>query len=120
MNASKSIDWVQPLILLPTQVPAVSRSGRSPALCLMLAIVQDAVQCALNRNKPIRRGERDECHEAWKWLLDDARDWPFAFLNLCDWLGLDAGAIRHSLSNPVRGDKLSELSRLTSSLLLAK
>lgn len=93
MSAASPWQLLHPLVLLPVQVPTRSRSGRSPALRLMLAVVEDAIAC-------LRNGAGHDAHEyreAYRWLFDNDRDWPFSFLNLCDWLGLDASAVRRSI-----------------------
>jgi hypothetical protein len=64
---------------------------------LIAAMLEDAVHCVL-RNGGIRRGPRwRELIEALDWVLDDTREWPFAFANVCDVLMLDAAAVREEL-----------------------
>jgi hypothetical protein len=35
--------------------------------------------------------------EAYQWVVSDDRSWPYSFLNICDLLGLCAGALRAEL-----------------------
>jgi hypothetical protein len=35
--------------------------------------------------------------EASEWIASERREWPFAFVNVCDFLGVDAKAVRERL-----------------------
>jgi len=65
---------------------------------LMLAVLKDAVDCyqkyALARDP---RG-RSLFSEAVEWIRSTDREWPFAYENICDVLGLDPASVRRSLS----------------------
>ena len=65
-----------------------------PELSLVAAIFDDAVRCA-------RRGSGAVTHqqssEACEWIASERCDWPFAFVNVCDFLGLDARVVRTRL-----------------------
>ncbi len=87
----------EPEILLPTQLPAYSGTEHRPALELVAAMLEDALRCVL-RNADARRGpKRRQFVEACNWFLDDRREWPFAFVNVCELLGIDATAVRQTL-----------------------
>ncbi len=87
----------EPEILLPTQVAASSGTEHRPALELVAAMLEDALRCVL-RNVGARRGpKRRQFVEACNWFLDDRREWPFAFVNVCELLGIDAAAVRQTL-----------------------
>jgi hypothetical protein len=47
-------------------------------------------------------------------MVDDRRDWPFAFLNVCDLLALDANAVRQSLRDQLATVPASERSDTSS------
>lgn len=82
--------------LLPSQLLG-ARHAFSPEMRLVAAILEDAVHCVL-QNVGARSGTRwREFIAARNWLLDEARDWPFAFANICDLVGLDAAAVRSQL-----------------------
>ena len=94
-------DW-PPSIMLPTQFRMRVREP-SPEMHLVAAILEDAVSC-LTRNAGARRGRRRrELVEARTWFQDECREWPFAFVNVCELLGLDAAAVRQRLG-PMLGD----------------
>ena len=64
---------------------------------LMLAVLEDAVQC-------IERGRRRRTFQARRlaadaeaWVRSDRRDWPFSFVNICEVLGFEANAFRRRL-----------------------
>ncbi len=87
----------EPEILLPTQVAVSSGTEHRPALELVAAMLEDALRCVL-RNVDARRGpKRRQFVEACNWFLDDRREWPFAFVNVCELLGIDAAAVRQTL-----------------------
>jgi hypothetical protein len=93
-------DW-PPAIMLPAQL-GVRSLGPSPEMHLVAAILEDAV-CCLTRNAGARRGRRHrELVEARAWFQDERRDWPFAFVNVCELLGLDATAVRQRLRPMLR------------------
>jgi hypothetical protein len=90
-----------PEVVLPDQMfpgaklPAfVHSEGR-----LMLAILQDAVDCyqrhALARNPR----HREEFEEAKAWITSSDTDWVFSFENICNVLGIDPDYVRSGLAN---------------------
>jgi hypothetical protein len=96
-----------PEVVLPDQMfpgaklPAfVQSEGR-----LMLAILQDAVDCyqrhALTRNPR----HREDFEEAKAWITSSDSDWVFSFENICNVLGIDPDYIRSGLAHraPARG-----------------
>src|SRR5207237_5436609 len=71
-----------------------------PEISLVAAVFEDAVRC-------VQAGSRGVTHQqssdAFEWITSERRDWPFDFVNLCDFLGIDAKAVRTPLrSNDVR------------------
>ena len=100
MNRIRSLRHIglcEPEILLPTQLPASSGNDHRPALELVAAMLEDALRCVL-RNVDAQRGpKRRQFVEACNWFLDDRREWPFAFVNVCELLGIDAAAVRQTL-----------------------
>jgi hypothetical protein len=68
----------------------------TPEMRLVLAVFEDAIRAASNP-APRTRRQRREQQEARNWVQDDDRAWPFAFANVCDLLGLDAGAVRRRI-----------------------
>jgi hypothetical protein len=48
---------------------------------------------ARNAHTRDRRRARDY-RDAREWLLDDRRDWPFSFHNVCELLSLESRAVR--------------------------
>lgn len=87
----------EPAAVLPSQLADRRNGFHSPEMRLVAAMFVDALWSVF-RNADARRGpRRREFLEASDWLLDDSRDWPFAFANVCDLLGLDAAAVRQCL-----------------------
>jgi len=91
--------------MLPSQLPVRGNYLNTPEMHLVAAIFEDAVNCVL-RNVGVRRGPRwREFLSARDWILDDRRDWPFTFANICELLTLDPVAVRESLHDALSGDR---------------
>lgn len=72
---------------------------RAPERDLALAMLEDAVMCFKKYLKSTREKERHIFDETEEWFLRDDQHWVFSFLNLCDFLGLDAGFLRQGTSS---------------------
>lgn len=64
---------------------------------LMLAVLEDAVTCFTKYRRARDRKKRRPFDEAREWVLERESDWPFAFDNICDALGLDSDYLRQGL-----------------------
>jgi hypothetical protein len=101
----------EPIFVLPSQLPLRDNYLNSPEMHLVAAIFEDAVHCLL-RNAGARRGRRwYEFMEARDWIMDDRRDWPFAFANVCELLTLDVTAVRESLHEALTEDSKADNGR---------
>jgi len=87
---------LEPLALLPSQL-ARNGAAQSPEVRLIVAMIDDAIRSVLQYGDAVEGPERREFLDARRWLLDDNRDWPFAFANVCDVLALDVAAVRQRL-----------------------
>src|SRR5918992_4799036 len=64
---------------------------------LMLAILQDAVEC-LEKYRTSKSSVHQELYQnALNWVRDPGADWLFCFTNVCDFLGFDPTFMRESL-----------------------
>ncbi len=96
---SESVSLFEPDYVLPEQFFAAfagqERLGSERRL--MLAVLQDAVECyqkyALSRT-PTGRVEFDDARQ---WIESTDRDWSFSFENICDTLGLNAVYLRRGI-----------------------
>lgn len=68
-----------------------------PEKRLMLAVLEDAVGLFC-RHRHARGRRRRRVAEAIAWLWSDARHHPFAFVNVCEALGLDPLYVRAGLT----------------------
>jgi len=82
-----------PALVLPSQLGGHCRP-RSPEALLMGAVLEDAFLCIAKNVGAREPHRRHQLNDASAWFRSDSRDWPFAFLPLCDGLGLDATAVR--------------------------
>ena len=61
-----------------------------PEISLIAAIFEDAVRC-------VHRASRGVTHrqflDAVEWIGSERGDWPFAFVNVCGFLGVNAAAV---------------------------
>ena len=71
-------------ILTPQQYSDQGARGRQPEKNLMSAVLLDAVECfqkyALLDDEYATRLFR----ETENWILENDREWPFSFINICD------------------------------------
>jgi hypothetical protein len=98
--ADRFVNLFEPDTLLPAQYfAAFSREGGLVReRRLMLAVLQDAVECyqkyALARDP---RGV-ELFKDASTWIESGEREWPFSYENICEVLGLNPEYIRKGLS----------------------
>lgn len=98
--ADRFVNLFEPDTLLPAQYfAAFSREGGLVReRRLMLAVLQDAVECyqkyALARDP---RGV-ELFKDASEWIESGEREWPFSYENICEVLGLNPEYIRKGLS----------------------
>ncbi len=92
-----------PVAILPSQlVPRIAHQP-GPEMRLLAAVLEDAVNCVVGNSDARTRQRRREFLKAYEWIWEDRSDWPFAFLNVCDVLGLDASAVRARLQSSIDG-----------------
>ncbi len=85
----------EPAIIVPAQFVRRRGGPRSPEAWLMAAVLEDAFLC-VSRNVGARDcRRRRELNEACDWFWSESQDWPFAFVPLCNVLGLEVAAVRH-------------------------
>lgn len=90
------VSLLTPAFILPAQwARSLPFGGRVHGeLALMRAVLDDAIRCF---QQPRGRKAVRLAHEAERWLFSDQTRWPFAFLNICAALGLDAAYLRRGL-----------------------
>jgi hypothetical protein len=91
-NSSKPVIAGHVAVGSPPRAPL-----RLPEVDLVLAIFEDAVRCIQNASRTVTRRQHQE---ALQWITAERYDWPFSFVNVCKFLGMDASAVRAM----VRGD----------------
>jgi hypothetical protein len=75
-----------------------SRKTLEPEERLVLAILEDAIDC-FQENHLARQGRRKRLFDdAREWLFEDEGDWVFGFDNVCAVLGFDPKYIREGLT----------------------
>jgi hypothetical protein len=69
-----------------------------PEKMLMLAVLEDAVICFHKFFAARDVRHKNIFRDAKNWLWSDRIDWPFAYRNVCDVLGIDANYLRQGLT----------------------
>ena len=90
------IGMLQPNVILPSQHFG-ARKPLAPEQRLMIAVVQDAINCIEKYRFATGHRGRRLFDEVTKWLGAKETDWPYSFESICQVLGLDADAVRHRL-----------------------
>jgi len=90
---------LQPDTLLPSQYfAALRRKGaHEPERRLVIAVLQDAVDCFQKHLSARDRKARQLYLDAEEWICSDDRSWPFSFENVCDLLQINAEYLRAGL-----------------------
>jgi len=88
--------------ILPVQY-GESRRRKLPAegeRKLLFAVLEDAIRCYLrHRDNDEAWRNNEEFIEAAEWLSCDDECGPFAFVSVCEALGIDADGLRSGISN---------------------
>ena len=91
--------FLQPDAILPTQFFQSLRSkGQFDGeRRLMIAVLDDAVNCFMKQVHATDPKARQLFLEAEEWIATEDRTWFFAFDNVCETLDLDPGYVREGL-----------------------
>ena len=81
------------LVFTADLLPFATR-GYLPEISLVAAIFEDAVRCVRRAKGSVTHGDSSAARE---WMASERIDWPFAFRNVCDFLGVDANVVRMRL-----------------------
>jgi hypothetical protein len=85
----------EPIVVLPALIFVDARwmGQTSGPIGLTLAVLKEAARCIERGRRRRHPGVRKVAAEAEAWVRY-GREWPFAFANICDVLGLDVNAAR--------------------------
>jgi len=89
----------EPDVLLPAQFFAAFRraAGLERERLLMLAVLEDAVDCFQKHSHSSDPRSQQLFEEACEWVDSDDRSWLFSFENICDTLEINADYVRRGL-----------------------
>src|SRR5262245_55754944 len=104
-----------PEAVLPSQLDAGPHVGMQPEKRLMLAVLDNAVLLVLHGGTARDERTRRHAAEASRWLASDAGHWPFAFVNVCQVLGLDPSWVRAGVCRQAKAPAASHRPRAGSS-----
>jgi len=91
-------DYLPHVILHPAQFRDLwGGGGHSPEKELAAAVIDGAVSDL--RNYRYARGRRRQrlYMQAYQWVAAEEREWPFSFVNLCEFLEISPQALRERL-----------------------
>lgn len=90
---------LQPDTVLPSQYYAALRrkGAHEPERRLVIAVLQDAVDCYQKHLHARDRKARQLFLDAQDWIASEDRSWPFSFENVCDLLQINADYLRVGL-----------------------
>jgi hypothetical protein len=85
--------------ILPEQFfgPHANVGARCPEAALMRAVLEDALLCLQGHFLATGRRSHRLAQEAEAWFLSEDIHWPFAFVAICQVLGLEPLAVREAL-----------------------
>ena len=69
---------------------------------LMLAILEDAVLCFLQKTRRLEGPKNSDSEEAKRWIFDKTDDGPFSFQRICEALELDPTWVQKRLAQTKR------------------
>ena len=95
----RSFGLFEPDALLPAQFYAAFRHGSAVRgeKHLMLAVLEDALDCFQKYAFTKENHARQIFGEAYEWIHSGDRDWPFSFENICETLEINPHYLRHGL-----------------------
>jgi hypothetical protein len=85
------------------------RRKQGPEGQLMIAVLQDALDCLDKHRLATGHFERRLFQDARRWILDPGVAGPFAFEFICGILGLDANAVRRGLRARAEGQRTGSI-----------
>jgi hypothetical protein len=106
------MDTLEQLLFGPHAVLPVQfhpRPGMSPEKRLMVAVLEDALRIYTKYGPVPPRKHRRLFAETERWLFSDDASAPFAFVKVCEVLGIDVGRLRARLARPAAAAPRIEL-----------
>jgi len=88
---------LEPDAVLASQFFTPQTALPEPERALMVAVLEDAVRCFLNYYRATDRKQRDLYEDTRKWLMSSESSGLYAFGNVCEVLGIEAGYLRRQL-----------------------
>ncbi len=87
---------IPPTLLGGLRTSASTSVPSCPERALLEAVLREAILCATGQGEPARDRAR-LADEARHWMMSRARNWLFAFENICDVLNINPDCVRRQL-----------------------
>jgi hypothetical protein len=99
MWSSVPDDILAPDFALPSQLKDIWHKSRAirPERALALAVLEQAMEDLRKFRFADRRRQQRLYMEAYRWVMSNDGSWPYAFVCLCDQLGLEVEPMRRGL-----------------------
>lgn len=117
----RPVHWPEDMIL-PEQFfgPRSGVSAIRPEAALMRAVLEEAMICLQGHGGVMGRGGRRLAQEAEAWFLCEDTHWPFAFVSICEVLGLEPVAVREALLRWRRDPEKAPLKKIRRSVTVPR
>ena len=98
-HAHDRVTWLVPgeVLVEDADLPGFRQFRAQPILALMQAVLMDALVCFHRQCTTEQLSRSRQQNEAEQWLFSNDVHWPFAFLRVCDALGLDPSYLRQKI-----------------------
>ena len=73
--------------------------ARGPERALLSALLFDGIQSYINYVLAPTQRTKAKYAEAYRWVMDDTTEYAFAFIPVCDALGVSSDYLRYGLAN---------------------
>jgi hypothetical protein len=79
--------------------------GHSPERELAAAVLDAAISDLRNYRYARRRRRQRMYWQTYQWVASNDREWPFSFVNICEFLRLSPAALRARLLHPSHSER---------------
>jgi hypothetical protein len=105
-------DHLPQTILHPSQFRDIwNGEGYSPERELASAVLEAAASDLRNYRYARRRRRQRMYWQTYQWVSSNDREWPFSFVNLCEFLRVSPNAMRERLLSPTYNARPSDTER---------
>jgi hypothetical protein len=90
----------------------INGPARGAERALLSALLFDGVQAFLSYCRAVTKDERARYREAYYWVMQTEDDYPFAFPNVCENLGIHPEYLRAGLLNVANSESATQRKKM--------